>query len=122
MAVMRTVPEVRVRLPTTIPDVATLDDLLSEPSEAAVAAFAALPGDIVVLGVAGKMGPTLARMARRAADLARTPRRVIGVSRFSAPALRPWLEHYGIETIACNLLEPRDVDRLPDAPLAVYMA
>ena len=63
----------------TITDVETLDALLSDPSDEAIAALSTLPGDIVVLGVAGKMGPTLARMARRAADRAGSPRRVIGV-------------------------------------------
>ena len=70
-------------MPVRIEDETQLDDLLSAPSATAIAALRALPGDIVVLGVAGKMGPTLARMARRAADAAGTPRRVIGVSRFS---------------------------------------
>jgi nucleoside-diphosphate-sugar epimerase len=111
-----------VTLPPTIPDITALDDLLSTPSDEAVAAFAALPGDIVVLGVAGKMGPTLACMARRAADLAGTPRRVIGVARFTDPKVRAWLEQHRVETVACDLLEPGHVDRLPDAPLVVYMA
>ena len=43
-----------------------------------------IPGDILFLGVGGKMGPTMARMARRATDLAGVSRRIIGVSRFSS--------------------------------------
>jgi len=106
----------------TIQTIDQLDDLLSEPPDSLVQAFARLPGDIIVLGVAGKMGPTLARMARRAADLAGTTRRVIGVARFSDPSLEPWLQRHGVETRHCDLLDARAVAQLPDAPLVVYMA
>jgi hypothetical protein len=69
-----------------IRDVEHLDELLSEPSAAVVETFARLEGDLLVLGVAGKMGPTLAWMARRAFDAAGLrDRRVIGVARFSDP-------------------------------------
>ena len=93
--------------PDTISDVDALDALLSDPSDQAVAALSQLPGDIIVLGVAGKMGPTLARMARRAADLAGSERRVIGVARFSDPTLEAWLQSHRIETIRCDLLDER---------------
>ena len=106
----------------TIRSVEELDDLLSEPPESLVDALGRLPGDILVLGVAGKMGPTLARMARRASDIAGTTRRVIGVARFSDPGLEPWLQRHGVETLQCDLLDARAVARLPDAPLVVYMA
>src|SRR5262245_18186122 len=71
----------------SIRDEEHLEELLSEPTEGVVRAMRALEGDIAVLGVAGKMGPTLARMAKRASDAAGVQRRVIGVSRFSSPAL-----------------------------------
>src|SRR5262245_48164619 len=106
----------------TIQSVEQLDDLLSEPPDSLVHVFSRLPGDIIVLGVAGKMGPTLARMARRASDLAQTRRRVIGVARFSDPHLEPWLQGHGVETLQCDLLDARAVARLPDAPLVIYMA
>src|SRR2546422_1306031 len=66
---------------TSVRDVEELDELLSEPTEAAIRTLAAIDGDIVILGVGGKMGPTLARMAKRASDLAGVSRRIIGVSR-----------------------------------------
>ena len=69
---------------TSVRDVEELDELLSEPTEAAIRTLAAIDGDIVILGVGGKMGPTLARMAKRASDLAGVSRRIIGVSRFSS--------------------------------------
>ena len=77
------------RIDSTAPQtVEELETLLSEPTPGVIQTMQRLPGDIVVLGVGGKMGPTLARMAVRAAEAAGTPRRVIGVSRFSSPAMR----------------------------------
>ncbi len=99
-----------------------LERLLSEPSAEVVEAMGQLSGDIMFLGVGGKMGPTMARMARRASDLAGVRRRVIGVSRFSTPGLRPLLESWSVETIACDLLDPESVRRLPEAPLVVSMS
>src|SRR6059036_2571088 len=92
-----------------------LDDLLSTPAPALVQDLAALPGDILVLGVGGKMGPTLARMARRAADEAdggRGGRRILGVSRFSTPGLAAQLEEWGVEAIGCDLLDRQAVAAL----------
>ena len=106
-------------IPTTDAD---LDELLSRPAPADVAALAALDGDLLVLGAGGKMGPSLVRLARRAADAAAGPRRVIAVSRFGQPALAGRLAAQGIETIACDLLEPAALAALPDAPNVVFMA
>jgi nucleoside-diphosphate-sugar epimerase len=101
-----------------------LDALLSTPREATIAALARVPGDIVVLGAGGKMGPTLARMAARARDRADsgTRRRIIAVSRFSAIGSEPFLHRAGVETIRCDLLDRDAVARLPDAPNVVFMA
>lgn len=101
-----------------------LDDVLSEPRDATVAALRRAPGDIVVLGAGGKMGPTLARMAARAAAAAdgSRPRRIIAVSRFANADVATLLESKGVETIRCDLLDPDAVSRLPDAPNVVFMA
>jgi nucleoside-diphosphate-sugar epimerase len=104
-----------------IDNVEHLEDLLSEPTEAAVQALAALDGDLIVLGVAGKMGPSLARMALRAFERAGVRRRVIGVARFSEPGIEARLRSYAIETIRCDLLDPSQLDALPDAPNVVFM-
>jgi nucleoside-diphosphate-sugar epimerase len=101
-----------------IRDVDRLEDVLSTPSHADVDALAALAGDLLILGVAGKMGPSLAHRARRAAP----HKRIVGVARFSNPAARAQLEAWGIETIAADLLQPEALDRLPDAPNVIYMA
>lgn len=110
-----------MRLPQSIADVDQLDELLSEPSARTVEAMARLDGDLMLLGVGGKMGPTLAWMARKASDAAGVKRRVIGVSRFSNPAHEAWLHARGIETIRCDLTDEAQLERLPDAPNVVFM-
>ncbi|HEX8851031.1 MAG TPA: NAD(P)-dependent oxidoreductase [Gemmatimonadaceae bacterium] len=101
-----------------------LDNLLSTPRPATIDALRKAPGDIVILGAGGKMGPTLARMVARAAEAAdgARPRRVIAVSRFSSAGAERALHEAGVETIRCDLLDRRAVDRLPDAPNVIYMA
>ncbi|HYO80779.1 MAG TPA: NAD-dependent epimerase/dehydratase family protein, partial [Bryobacteraceae bacterium] len=101
-----------------IRDEAHLDELLSTPSEADVSALRELEGDLILLGVAGKMGPTLALRARRASP----QKRIIGVSRFSSPGLRTQLEAAGVECIEADLLDRDQVASLPDAPNVVYLA
>lgn len=105
-----------------IRDLDHLEELLSDPSEGVIETMSRLQGDIIVLGVGGKMGPSLARMAKRASDAAGVKRRVIGVSRFSSPQLPNQLKSWGIETVACDLLDQAELDKLPDAPNVVYMA
>jgi len=97
-------------LPKRFDDVEALETFMSEPSPALVADLAKVDGDIMVLGVGGKMGPTLARMARRAAP----GRRVIGVARFSDPTLVASLERHGVECIACDLLDRSALEHLPN--------
>jgi nucleoside-diphosphate-sugar epimerase len=95
-----------------------LDDFLTRPSKALAADLAAIDGDIMVLGVGGKMGPTLARLARNATS----DKRVIGVARFSEPHLREKLNAAGVETIACDLLDRAAVQKLPQVRNVVFMA
>lgn len=108
--------------PPTINDVDQLDDLLSTPTEAVIQTMARMQGDLIILGAGGKMGPTLARMAKRASDAAGVNRRVIAVSRFSDSALPQQLQSHGVETIPCDLLNPTAIAQLPDAPNILYMA
>ena len=108
--------------------VEALDEALSEPRATTIAALAACPGDLILLGAGGQMGPTLARMAVRAATAAdgaepgATRRRVVAVSRFSSPDYEYLMNSAGVETIRCDLLDRDAVARLPDAPNVVFMA
>ncbi|MSV29323.1 MAG: NAD(P)-dependent oxidoreductase, partial [Bryobacterales bacterium] len=86
------------------------------------AAMAAMHGDLLLLGVAGKMGPSLARRARRACEAAGVSKRIVGVARFSNPGARRQLEDWGVETIAADLLEPEALAALPDFENVVHMA
>jgi hypothetical protein len=104
--------------PDKIDDVAALESLLATPSASLVADMARLEGDILILGVAGKMGPSLAMLAKRAAPA----KRVVGVARFSEPGLRARLDAAGIETISCDLLDPSAVAALPHLPNVIFMA
>jgi dTDP-4-dehydrorhamnose reductase len=99
---------------------ADLDDALSEPTPEVVSTLAGLAGDIILLGAGGKMGPSLARMTRRASDAAGARRRVIAVSRFSGGGEKCFNDH-GVETICCDLLNENDVARLPDAANVIFM-
>src|SRR5436305_1850928 len=104
-----------------VEDVEQLEDLLSEPTGLAVETLARLEGDLILLGVGGKMGPTLARMARRADEAAGVKRRILGVSRFSDASQRQRLEAHGIETVSCDLLDAEQLAPLPDVPNVIFM-
>jgi nucleoside-diphosphate-sugar epimerase len=106
----------------TIASEAQLEDVLSRPCEADVRAMASLEGDLLILGVAGKMGPSLARRARHACEAAGAGKRIIGVARFSNPAVAEQLRAAGVETITADLLAPGALEALPDAPNVIYMA
>lgn len=101
--------------------VASLESLLAEPRAETSSALRDLPGDIVVLGAGGKMGPTVARMARSAIAGAQQ-RQVFAVSRFSDKAAVRALYDAGVQTIRCDLLDRRAVAKLPDSQNVVFMA
>ncbi len=100
---------------------AELEELLSRPTPSLVTAFGRVHGDLLILGAGGKMGPSLARLARRASDAAGTVRRIVAVARFSAPGLRESLEAAAVETIAADLFDPAQREALPDCPNVIYM-
>lgn len=102
-------------LPTSFSGVEDLEEVMTRPSAGLQADLASL-GEILVLGIGGKMGPTLARLGKRAG------KRVIGVARFSEKGLRQRLEAWGIECIACDLLEREALERLPKIEHVVFMA
>lgn len=98
-----------------------LEEQLSRPTPRVTETLAGLRGDLVLLGVGGKMGLSLARMARRALDAAGSPARVIGVSRFSQ-GQRALFEQVGVETVVADLLDPRQVANLPEAGAVIVLA
>lgn len=102
----------------TISDDDALEDALSRPSQALIEELASVPGDITFLGVGGKIGPSLARMAKRAAP----HKRVIGVARFSDPGLREQLEAWGIETVTCDLMDRDAVNALEKTENVIFLA
>jgi nucleoside-diphosphate-sugar epimerase len=105
-----------------IEDQKQLEERMSRPTEADVAAMLAMKGDVLILGVGGKMGPTLARLIRRSADAAAKKVRVMGVARFSDKTMPEALRGQGVEPIACDLMEPEQLARLPDAENVIFMA
>ncbi|MBL9129283.1 MAG: NAD(P)-dependent oxidoreductase [Verrucomicrobiales bacterium] len=109
--------------PATVRTETELDDLLTTPSSRLVASIREYASPLVILGAGGKMGPSLAVLARRAADAAGHPLDVVAVSRFSNPAAREWLERRGVRTVSCDLLngEAADLRALPDASNLVYL-
>ena len=107
-----------MQAPSHFDSLQQLEDFMATPSAALVEALCAVEGDIMVLGVGGKMGPSLARMAKRAAP----DKRVIGVARFSQPGLAAQLQGHGIDCIEADLLSAQALAGLPDAPNIVFMA
>ncbi len=105
-------------LPSAIASVEALEDFLSLPTLALVNDLSAVDGDLMILGVGGKMGPTLARLAKRAAP----EKRVIGVARFSDPDVRARMAQWGIETIATDLLDRAALASLPRVRNVVFAA
>ncbi|GAB3770397.1 NAD(P)-dependent oxidoreductase [Spirosoma horti] len=103
-------------------DLQTLEQELIKPSAALIADLYELDGDIIILGVGGKMGPSLARLAKAAIDQAGIRKRVIGVSRFSEKQLQVELEANGIETIAADFLNEADLASLPNVANVLYLA
>jgi len=104
--------------PDRFRDESHLEEFMSTPTREVIEDLEFAPGDVIVLGVAGKIGMTLARTIKRAAP----QRRVIGVARFSEPGLRERLHSWGVDTIVCDLLDRGAVSRLPKVPNVIYMA
>ena len=114
--------EMKANLPETISSESELEELLSKPSSNVVNMMKRLDGDIIILGVSGKIGPELARTTLRAIEEAGVEKRVIGVDLFPEEGSMEHLAGLDIDLIKCNLLEPDEVAALPDAKNVVFMA
>jgi nucleoside-diphosphate-sugar epimerase len=108
----------RETLPDRIVDVAALEELLCRPTQVLTDELKHVEGDIMILGVGGKMGPTVAGLAKNAAP----EKRVIGVARFSEQGLKESLEAHGIETIACDLMDENALATLPTINNIIFLA
>jgi nucleoside-diphosphate-sugar epimerase len=108
-------------LPNEITTADQLEDLLSEPTAAVLNLLERVSGDVLVLGAGGKMGFSLARMLRRAADQRGDSRRILAVSRFGQPRVAERFRQHGIETIAGDLLQEGFLSALPDVPNVIFM-
>lgn len=106
-------------LPDRFDSEEALEDFLALPSQALIDDLARVSGDLLILGAGGKMGPTLARLARNAMA---PQHRVIAVARFSEAGVREMLAGHGIETIACDLLDAAALAELPQCPNVIFMA
>src|SRR5512141_509840 len=103
------------------PSEEALDEFLTRPRPELVQFIRSVRSPLVILGAGGKMGPSLAVLARRAADAASHKLHVVAVSRFSNPAARQWLEERGVQTLSCDLLDRRACQGLPDTENALYL-
>ncbi len=108
--------------PATIENEEMLDEVLSIPDQSLIDFMKRLDGDIAILGIGGKMGPTLGKLAVNAIKAAGVKKEVFGVSRFGDAAARQQLEDWGIKTISCDLMDRDSVAKLPDFKNIIYMA
>ena len=108
-------------LPQTIQTEEELDELLTRPRPELVQFVRELRSPLTILGAGGKMGPTLALLARRAANLAGHNLEIRAVSRFADAGAREWLENRGVSTLVCDLLDRRAVNRLLDSENVLYL-
>lgn len=98
-----------------------LEEKLAEPSAALISDLGGIEGDIMILGAAGKMGPSLAKLAHNALREGGFSRRIIAVSRFSKAEAREELESSGIDTVTADLLNDDELQALPEVRNVIFM-
>jgi nucleoside-diphosphate-sugar epimerase len=114
----RCMPQSVSSMPDQFNDVEHLEEVMTAPSPQVIAEFGGLAGDLIILGVGGKIGPTLARLAKRAAP----NKRIIGVARFSEQGLRKKLTAWCIECVEADLLDRKQIEALPKPANVIFMA
>ena len=103
----------------------TLEQLeyqMSSPTDALIKKMGEMEGDILILGVGGKVGPSVAVMAQRAVEAAGVDKKIFGAARFTDPALRKHLDDSGVVTLSADLTNDADLDALPSAANIIFMA
>jgi len=114
--------ENKTNSPEYIQTEAELDEILTRPGVALVEAVRSITSPLLILGAGGKMGPTRALLARRAAATAGRDLLIVAVSRFSNEQARHWLEQQGVATLQCDLFDAASVLRLPDSENIIFLA
>ncbi|WP_206082169.1 NAD-dependent epimerase/dehydratase family protein [Maribellus sediminis] len=114
--------EIMNKYPERITNTEELEELLSRPSKEVVDLLKELDGDIIFLGIAGKIGPSLASMVKRGCDLAGVKKRIYGVSRFREADEQQHIENMGIETIKGDLLDRNFLESLPKVKNVFFLA
>lgn len=99
-----------------------IDSFLARPTDGVLDTLRRHPGDVMVVGASGKMGPTLCLMLKQAMKKIGAKSRVLAVARFSDAQARKLLESYEVETIPCDLLDCKAVGQLPEAPNVLFLA
>lgn len=111
----------RCAWPEVISTEEQLDEILSRPCHLPTEMVRQIASPLVILGAGGKMGPTLAVLAKRLADASERSIDVVAVSRFGNERARRWIESHGVATVACDLLDSRSVAKLPDTENLIYL-
>lgn len=114
-------PAASFNLPEVLEGEEGLDELLTRPHAELIRFIKSIRTPLVILGAGGKMGPTLAVLARRAAEAAGHKLDIIAVSRFSDESARRWLEERGVQTLSCDLYDADAVRKLPSAEDVLFL-
>jgi nucleoside-diphosphate-sugar epimerase len=110
------------KFPEKIANEGQLEELISKPSAEVIEMFSRLEGDIMFLGIGGKIGPSLGRMAKRACEEAGVNKKIIGVSLFESEEQQKNIEALGIETIHGDLLDTEFIKSLPQVKNVYFLA
>ena len=119
---MKLLSPISMQLPEKFKDLPHLHEWMTRPDPACIEAVKSLSGTLLILGAGGKMGASLAIMARRALEACENPVAVTAVSRFSNPDVQTHLQERGVRTIACDLMDEHQLAQLPDAAHVIFMA
>ncbi len=103
-------------------DLQQIEEKYTVPSPAFLADLEKIDGDFMLLGIAGKMGVSMGKLLVGGLKMLNKSNKVYGVSRFSDPAARDNLEHLGVTTIACDLLDDNALQGLPEVTNIIYLA
>lgn len=95
---------------------------LVQPSTDLISDIKSIQGDIMILGAGGKMGPSLALLAKQAIDASGMNKKVIAVARFSNKDAERELIENGVDVLKADLLNERELQSLPFVNNILYLA